>query len=109
VSTATRRKTMQQKKLFSVFEPHNTFHLNSHAEIRKPEEEKDNADSTKQKQVLKKTLIIGAYVSKQSYDQLLLSTAEVNIHNEYGMSTISRVLLDSASQYNFITESMAQI
>jgi len=44
-----------------------------------------------------------------SGDQVLLSTAGVQVEDEIGESKIRRVLLDSGSQCNFITESMANM
>jgi len=85
--------------------------LNIRTKIRKPEEEKDNADSTKQKQVPEETVIISTlYVTAQSYDQVLLSTTKVNMRNEYSVSMVGQVMLfDFASQCNFVTKSMVQI
>jgi len=74
-------KKCYRKNCFRYFKPHNTLlQLNRRAEIRKPEEGKDNADSTKQKQVPEETFTIIAYVSTQLYDQVLLSTGRLLSH-----------------------------
>ncbi|KAL4136141.1 hypothetical protein QTP88_007705 [Uroleucon formosanum] len=78
------------------------LHLGNSSELRKSEAEKLSEDQ-------EATAAVSVHVAASSSDQVLLSTAEVRVQNESGESQIGRVLLDSGSQCNFITESMAQI
>ncbi|KAF0717513.1 Peptidase A2 domain-containing protein, partial [Aphis craccivora] len=96
-------KKYNGKNCFTCSKPHNTMlHLSNSSEFRKSEAEKPFEDQ-------ETTSAVSVHVAANSGDQVLLSTAEVLVQNESGESQIGRVLLDSGSQCNFITESMAQI
>ncbi|KAE9521541.1 hypothetical protein AGLY_018067, partial [Aphis glycines] len=96
-------KKCNGKNCFTCSKPHNTMlHLSNNSELRKSEAEKPSEDQ-------EAVSAISVHVAANSSDQVLLSTAEVWVQNESGESQIGRVLLDSGSQCNFITESMAQI
>ncbi|XP_025190399.1 uncharacterized protein LOC112590994 [Melanaphis sacchari] len=96
-------KKCNSKNCFTCSKPHNTMlHLSNNSELRKSEAEKPSEDQ-------ETASAISVHVAANSSDQVLLSTAEVWVQNESGESQIGRVLLDSGSQCNFITESMAQI
>lgn len=96
-------KKCNGKNCFTCSKPHNTMlHLGNSSELRKSEAEKLSEDQ-------EATAAVSVHVAASSSDQVLLSTAEVRVQNESGESQIGRVLLDSGSQCNFITESMAQI
>lgn len=96
-------KKCNGKNCFTCSKPHNTMlHLGNSSELKKSEAEKPSEDQ-------EATAAVSVHVAANSSDQVLLSTAEVRVQNENGESQIGRVLLDSGSQCNFITESMAQI
>ncbi|KAF0713514.1 Integrase catalytic domain-containing protein, partial [Aphis craccivora] len=98
-------KKCDGKKYFQCHKAHNTLlHLKINNKIESniaSEQFKDNTEEISTTSNVRVSAII--------YKQVLLSTAIINVFNNDGKPVRCRVLMDSGSQNNFITEHMAQM
>lgn len=98
---------------FKCAKPHNTLlHLssdrNNFMRENKSMEQDSTANITTVSEIAEASTSINAHVAAIPDDRILLSTAIVLLRDEQGHFVPGRVLLDSGSQSNLITEDMVQ-
>ncbi|CAI6352741.1 unnamed protein product [Macrosiphum euphorbiae] len=94
------------KYCFKCSKPHNTLlHL---AQIKNAEQGNKNSTENAEESTSAASSSISAHTLVQNDEQVLLSTAVVHKHNASGENVECRILLDSGSQCNLITENMVQ-
>lgn len=101
-------KKCDGKKCFQCHKAHNTL---LHLKINKTESNvtSEQYEENSEESPTASNVGVSAHASAISYRQVLLSTAIINVYNNDGKPVRCRVLLDSGSQNNFITEHMAQM
>lgn len=101
-------KKCDGKKCFQCHKAHNTL---LHLKINKTESNvtSEQYDENSEESPTASNVSVSAHASAINYRQVLLSTAIINVYNTDGKPVRCRVLLDSGSQNNFITEHMAQM
>ncbi|XP_060846165.1 uncharacterized protein LOC132925818 [Rhopalosiphum padi] len=101
-------KKCDGKKCFQCHKAHNTL---LHLKINKTESNiaSEQYEDNSEEIPTAGNVSVSAHASAISCRQVLLSTAIINVYNNDGKPVKSRVLLDSGSQNNFITEHMAQV
>ncbi|XP_050525660.1 uncharacterized protein LOC126896710 isoform X2 [Daktulosphaira vitifoliae] len=108
------KKICLARGCFKCGKPHNTLlHLSARtdqSEFNSATNVTENSENSESEQVVQNELAtVSAHTSLPAATSILLPTAVVLVKSNRGEWEQYRVLLDSASQSNFITERMAQI
>ncbi|XP_050544304.1 uncharacterized protein LOC126907233 [Daktulosphaira vitifoliae] len=108
------KKKCLARGCFKCGKPHNTLlHLSARtdqSEFNSATNVTENSENSESEQVVQNELVtVSTHTSLPAATSILLPTAVVLVKSNRGEWEHCRVLLDSASQSNFITERMAQI